>query len=444
MHMSKSVLKWMDYSRQTNGSAYIIASIEGDFPKNALTINGYSQANTSENEDFNITFDAINNGVESIKSIKYQYGEEGKYKEGNIKFEEAITPNLALSFPLNLKFDGVSGLGKHPFYMNITEVNGKPNGAKSSSLNFDLNVYPFVPTNRVLIEEYTGLWCGWCPRGYVAMEIIAKEYRDKAVPVCFHNGDEMTVTSIFPMDVSGYPKGTINRIEELDPYFGSYPEKDFGISYDVENLSSQLTKGDIEINAILDGTTVKANAIVKFIDDYTDADYEIGYILTCNGLSDPTWIQINDYSGLQGYENSRLAELPTWGSIVPGLVFNDVVVDVDGMFGIPGSIPSKIEMAKEYSHNYSFDISENELVKNPSDLNVVAFIIDRQTDKVVNSNIYRFSPLAGISSIEEVKSVSKTYYDFSGRIIDHPQKGTYILREKMPNGQYKISKILIP
>lgn len=444
MHMSKSVLKWMDYSRQTNGSAYIVATIEGDFPENSIKINGYTQANASENEDFTITFDAKNNGIESIKSIKYQYGEEGRFKEGSMEFKEAISPNLALSFPLNLKFDGVSGLGKHPFYVNITEVNGKPNDAESSSLNFDLNVYPFVPTNRVLVEEYTGLWCGWCPRGYVAMEIIADEYGDKAVPVCFHNGDEMTVTSIFPMDVSGYPKGTINRIEELDPYYGSYPEKDFGISYDIENLSSQLAKGDIEITAFLEGSTVKATATVKFIEDYTDADYEIGYILTCNGLSDSSWLQINDYSGQQGYENSFLAELPGWDSRVSGLVYNDVVVDVDGMFGITGSLPSSIKMGREYSHSHSFDISGNELVKNPYDVNVVAYIVDRETDQIMNSNIFRFTPLTGISTIEDNQVVSKIYYDLSGKIIDHPQKGIYILREKMSDGQYKTSKILMP
>lgn len=444
MHMSRSVLKWMDYSRQTNASAYIVAIIEGDFPENSLTIQGYSQANASENEEFTLTFDAKNNGMGNIKSVKYQYGEEGNIKEGSIEFKEEITPNLALSFPLNLKFDGVSGLGQHPFYVNITEVNGKPNEAESPSLNFDLNVYPFIPTNRVLVEEYTGLWCGWCPRGFLAMEIIAEEFGDKAVPVCFHNGDDMTVTSVFPVEVSGYPKGTINRMDELDPYYGSYQEKDFGIAYDIEALSSQLTKGDIDIDAILEGTTVKATATVKFIEDYSDANYAVGYLLTCNRLSDPTWIQKNDYSDRQGYENTRLRELTTWKPLVQGLVFNDVAVNVDGMFGVAGSLPSEIEMAKEYSHSYSFDISDNEFVKNPSDLNVVAFIIDRDTDLVVNSNIYRFTPLAGISSIDGSESVEKTYYDLSGRITPHPQNGLFIMREKMSDGHFKTSKIRVP
>lgn len=444
LHLSRSVLKWMDYSRQTNGCAYIVATIEGDFPENSLMINGYSQANSSEDEDFTITFDAKNNGLESIKSIKYQYGEAGAIKEGNMEFKNALPSSLALSLPLTLKFDGVSGLGIHPFYVNITEVNGKPNGAEYSSLNFDLNVYPFIPQNRVLVEEYSGLWCGWCPRGYVAMEIVAEEYGNKAVPVCFHNGDDMAVTQVFPMDVSGYPKGSINRIEQIDPYYGTYPEKDFGISYDIENLSSQLAKGQIEVNAVLEGTTVKATATAKFIEDNPEADYEIGYILTCNGLSDELWFQNNDYSGQQGYENTRLAELPSWPSRVPGLVYNDVAVDVEGMFGVPGSLPAKIEMSKEYTHSHSFNISENELVNNPSDLNVVAYIVDRQTDRIVNSNIYRFTPLAGISSIEETESVSKTYYDLSGRKIDHPQKGLYILREKMADGKCKTSKILVP
>lgn len=444
MHMSKSVLKWMDYSRQANGSAYIVATIEGDFPQNAMSINGYTFANASENEGFSMNFEVKNVGTEVIKSIKYQYGENGELKEANHEFNDILTPNLALSFPLTLNFEGVKGIGTHPFYLNIIEVNGKKNEGAMPSLNFDLNVYPFIPVNRVLVEEYTGLWCGWCPRGYIAMEIIADEFADKAVPVCFHNGDDMTVTEIFPMDVSGYPKGSINRIAELDPYYGNYPEKDFGISYDIENLSSQLAKGEIDVNASLEGTIVKVTSTSRFIEDIPTADYEIGYILTCNGLSKSTWRQVNDYSGQTGYENSRLVELSTWGSSVFGLVFNDVAVDVDGMFGVAGSLPNQIEMSKEYVHTHNFDISGNELVENPENLNVVAYIIDRQTDKILNSNIYRFTSLAAVNTIQDLSTASKTFYDLSGRIIENPGKGLYILMEKMSDGNYRTSKVMVP
>ena len=81
---------------------------------------------------------------------------------------------------------------------------------------------------RVLIEDYTGTWCGNCPRVAHAIE-LAKEQSDKIVSVAIHrassnpadgsydpyNFDSSTLESYLGM--SGYPKALLNRVTRWQP-----------------------------------------------------------------------------------------------------------------------------------------------------------------------------------------------------------------------------------
>ena len=74
-----------------------------------------------------------------------------------------------------------------------------------------LKVYPFIPANRPLVEEYTGLWCGWCPLGYVALETMKERRGDLFVAAAYHNGDDMAFDGKTPNSPGGYPSAYVNR-----------------------------------------------------------------------------------------------------------------------------------------------------------------------------------------------------------------------------------------
>lgn len=81
--------------------------------------------------------------------------------------------------------------------------------------------------HRVLIEDFTGAWCGWCPRVSHAIELLKETPEaDSYVFGAIHNGDAMTVsgtsglpTSLWtkfeiPSAQRGYPFAAVNRMEE--------------------------------------------------------------------------------------------------------------------------------------------------------------------------------------------------------------------------------------
>lgn len=69
-----------------------------------------------------------------------------------------------------------STVGTQTLTLTAETFNGAPNGDSRKTATGTVVVMPFMPVTRPLIEEYTGLGCGWCPRGYIAMEEMAEKY----------------------------------------------------------------------------------------------------------------------------------------------------------------------------------------------------------------------------------------------------------------------------
>ena len=71
-------------------------------------------------------------------------------------------------------------------------------------------------TKKVLIEEFTGAWCGYCPDGAHRLENIINLNDGNVIGVSLHNGDQMAVGhtdylgSIYQN--TGFPSGMVDRI----------------------------------------------------------------------------------------------------------------------------------------------------------------------------------------------------------------------------------------
>lgn len=393
IHMSKSVLKWTEYSNQVGGVAYIVARLESDFLNYALNVESAEPIYAENEKDFQASFNVANVGANPITSVKYSYSVDGgEDVEMSKELALPLQTNLVSTDPISLDFKGVSGVGKHSLLVKVTEVNGVENRAEKVSITCDLNVIPFVPVNRPLVEEFTGLWCGNCPRGFVAMEYIGEHYPDEAVVVCYHNGDPMQVTTNYPVPVTAFPQASINREYIMDPYWGTYTEfgKEMTILRNLQSYMDSFTIADINVTAELSGTSVNATANVVFIEDMDATDYEVGYVLVQNGIYNEGWGQDNYYSGQRGWEGTELEWFTQQPSPTKGLVFNDVAVDVKGMMGVAGSVPATVKAGEWYTHNYTFNIDGNSLVYDTANLVVVAYVVNKSTGMVLNSNKFAF------------------------------------------------------
>lgn len=447
LHMKQSVLKWMDYSANAQGVAFIVAEIEGEYPEYSLGFQSYEPIYAQEDEVFYATFNVSNIGINMIRNIEYTYtvDDSAEKKDGFVALLAPLTPSLSLTSPVTLPFAGISGIGSHTLNVEIVSVNGEENNSAAPSITSTVNVIPFVPVHRPLVEEFTGLWCGWCTRGYLAMEMIAEKYGDDVVAIAYHNGDPMAVTNDYPVSVPGYPSASVNRNTAIDPYYGSSSSTEFGISNDIDESISEFTIASIDLEAALEGENVNVETTVKFIQSMDNANYQVGYVLVSNGLLGTTWAQSNYYSGDNGYSGSPLEELTEWPDPVIGLVFNDVAIDVDGMRGVAGSIPANVLAGQEINHTYSFNIAGNDLVQNPENLVVTAFIIDKSTNKVINANKYALSQSSAINTIEDGKAmvVNTEYFDLSGRKVANPSKGIFIKRSTLSDGKAVTSKVVV-
>ena len=76
-------------------------------------------------------------------------------------------------------------------------------------------------TKRVLVEEATGTWCGFCVRGICFMDDLNTLHPTTTGLIAVHNGDPMTDATydagIGPK-IGGYPSGLVDRqATEVDP-----------------------------------------------------------------------------------------------------------------------------------------------------------------------------------------------------------------------------------
>ena len=445
VRLSRSVIKWKEYSSTAGGSALIIAQLEGDLPSNYLGINGVEQQYAGINQGFEIEYTVSNLGANPINSVSYSYTTDGANPtEGTVELPVAINPSFTKTATLWLPVNSIDEIGTHTVDLTITKVNGSTNEAPDASASSQVNVVSFVPVHRPLVEEFTALWCGWCTRGYIAMEAIKEYYDDYSVSICYHNGDPMTVTYDYPVEPSGYPSATINRIGTMDPYFGA-TGGNLGILEDVKAVMNSLTIAAIEVEATLDESEISVSSTTSFIQDIDNANYEVGYVLVSNGLTDPEWAQSNTYSSYKGsYNGTPLEEATNWPSPVYGLVFNDVAIDVNGMTGVSGSLPSEIKLGEEYKHSYSYDITDNPLVQNPENLVVATYVIDKKDNSIVNANKCKVNlkGATGIDSLsKDAKVVETEYFDLTGRRVAKAANGIFIKVEKLNDGTTRTSKV---
>ncbi len=86
----------------------------------------------------------------------------------------------------------------------------------SETKTLEIMATPITFKQNVVVEDFTGTWCGWCPRVSEAVRLLKQETSD-AIVIAIHNGDAMqfsqegTIRAAF--NVTGFPTALINRQE---------------------------------------------------------------------------------------------------------------------------------------------------------------------------------------------------------------------------------------
>lgn len=445
---SRDFLKWLPYNDRLEAAAAIYVTLEGDLAEYSVGIKEVSDAIVAADNDFSVDAKLTNFGAVSVSSVGYTYSIAGKTLQGSLDFPDPIVPDLSGETSVSFPIERVSELGDFDLHITIDKVNGEKNDNKLASASCSVSVLPFVPVHRPLVEEFTGTWCGWCPRGYIALELLNEEFGDDVVLAAYHDNDPMQAQD-FPLnpDDIGFPSATLNRGAAEDPFYG-VGNKGFGMKDEVKASIEKPVLAGIDVEAFWTDeakTEIDVTAKAIFLEDKHDAGYKVGFLLINNGVTGfgTGWFQSNYFAGQQAnYVGTELEVLTNWPKTVPNLVFNDVVVDVDGLMGVEGSIPENVTYNEPYTTKFSYDIEGNEVIQDKDKLYVAAFIINPD-GTILNANKVKVDAGTSVKAVDtDAFEVSAEYYDISGARVQSPKTGMYLKVARMSDGSLRTEKLL--
>lgn len=445
LRASKDFLKWVSYNDKLGAAAMIYVTIEGEFPEYSVGLKSLATTYAPVDKEFNVKALISTPGAKDVSSIGYTYTVGGKSFERTLEFETPIASDFVNSTSVDLPIAALSELGEYTIDLNINKVNGNDNENPQSSAFCEVKVLPYLPQHRPMLEEFTGTWCGWCTRGYYALETLNDLYGDAIVLAAYHDSDPMQVTDSYPVRVDGFPSASLNRNGIEDPYYGNANDG-FGMKDEVVESMETAVPAEIQVKAFWSNeeqTEIKVESTATFFEEKANAGYKVGYILINNGLSGAgsAWLQSNYFSSYaSSYAGTELEVLTTWPAKVAGLVFNDVVVDVDGMMGIEDSVPSDISFNEPYVSEFSYDIASNSVIQDKDKLFVAAFIIN-PNGTILNANKVKVSDATAVKAIDaNVKETTAEYYNLSGIRVAKPENGIFVKVAKMTDGSIRTSK----
>ena len=258
-----------------------------------------------------------------------------------------------------------------------------------------------IPSKVTVGEEKTGTWCGWCPRGAVALAEM--EATSSFIGIAVHNGDPMTISAydgnLGTYIPGGYPGGGVDRVLEDDPSAFS--------TMHAARVTDIVPCAVNSITATFDGATnkISVSTDAEFFGNII-GDFRLSCVIVEDDLesSNSSWNQSN-YYGPGGSGNSSNMTFPanvnngfsfnTASSPVPSASFggydhvarslsnNDILGDV-------GSLPSGTVNVGTYSHTFT-DVNTNSLAGyndagfNWTKAHAVVMIINAVTGEILNA-----------------------------------------------------------
>ncbi len=456
VHTSRSYRKWTPLAETTLTAGRALAFVvrlSGDRIKQYAAnfsapdeLDTYSL--TGKQKTFKLTLN--NHGTTNITRIEYDVEIDG---EVVATYNKAVTLKgtyYGQHTTHNVVVPAQEQAGSKTVSIRITKINNEDNEDLQPATTFDMAFLAEMPKHKPLMEEYTGGWCGYCPRGAAAMEALTKKYGDDFVGVAYHNGDPMQLSMGTPDTPSGYPHAYMDRVIDSDPFFGTSGGS-LGIEGDWKTRQAILTPATLELQAEWTDetqTAIKVTSTTRFIRNLTNSPYSLSYILVADDLHSQSarWNQSNYYGGTAETD----PYLKPWAAM-PGTIrdlhFNDVAVQLSsaGKTTIVGSLPEQVQALQPYEHIYTFDISGNTLVQDKTKLRVVAVISNTLTGEVANAEKASVpsEPLTGIIRPADVAPLATIIYtDLSGRRLTNASSGACLQTIVRTDGTRETQKVI--
>ncbi len=353
----------------------------------AVSIPRYGVINTNSNLVMRVT----NMGAQTITSLSVDWNDGTAHTAtiSGLNITAGNSANVTHTTPVNY-----STIEEKTINVTINQVNANADANPGDNTGSALfNSTSSAPARGVLIEEGTGTWCGWCPRGAVAMDYMYSNYASQGfIGVAVHNQDPMMVSEYDSgADFSGFPGCNADRFY-LDM---GVSQANFIALFNARKAVPAPV--GITCNASVSNDVLTVPVDAKFVTKFANGSFRLAAIVVENGVkgTGSGYSQTNYYAGgangaMGGYQN-----LP---DPVPAaqMVYDHVGRALLGGYnGQSGSVPAVVNDGTSASHTFTWTIPAT---TNKSNLKVVAIVIDNSNGEVVNA--LEVVP-SGITSNEE-------------------------------------------
>lgn len=269
---------------------------------------------------------------------------------------------------------------------------------------------------KMLVEEATGAWCGFCVRGIVGLREMTEKYPDTFIGIAVHNGDDYVVKaydSWIGGFIDGYPSCLVNREYVADPGFKEL--EDCLSKMDVVATMEVKPSGKVE-----DGKLVLSTDL-QFAKSEVADKYNITYVIVEDQLpiNQSNYYAGGGYGPMGGFED------------MPGHC--DIIVDdiARGVYPSPnGEAVGLAAVAKGETYNHTLT-AELPTYANEANTFVVAFVTDTTTGEIVNAGKGKIENLpSGIESFGFSVSSGESLYNVAGQKVNSDYKGIVIKNGK--------------
>lgn len=415
---------WEDYSAQEWGSFCIRIHIKGyDLPMD-VSLQTDKTVECALGESLIVTPSVQNLSPEIVESLTFNCYIDDVF-EGSHEVSANIGKGKIEDVPFAITSPSTSGM--YNVKIQVEYINGKKDdNASNNTVTIPLTILGKKYDRRVVMEEITGTWCGYCVRGYHAMKTMAERYPDNFIGIAIHGSDEMSgaenYSSIISMLGGSYPSSIANRNSKYK-LNASLDEMETAVLAMKDNAIADIN-AEVEV-LDADTTEVKIKTNVEFGMDMS-VPFRIAYVVVENGVG--PYVQTSYYSG----STTDLGGLENEGSYI-SLMFNDVARGIySGFNGVRGSVPSTIISGEVYSYDYSMLLPDN--IDNKANVEIVAMLINQNSGEIVNACKCKLREGSNnISGIKDDSSETPMIYNINGIRLDAPQRGLNIIR--MNNGE---------
>ena len=435
----KAYSEWTTTRRY--GSLALQVELAGPcLPVCSATVDAIRQHNVVAQTDDVMEVMFTNYGTAAISSLQYSYAFGNESLTGSHELDTPMPRVYGCQGYAVLPIHAPSTTGRQTLTLSLTGINGQDNQHDANSGQTDVLCLQRKPHHRTVMEEYTGTWCSMCPRGFAGIARLKQMYPDDFIAVSVHvlNGDPMDVyyDYYYVINTTQFPSCRFDRGSVTDPYDGDHPDGHFHADENFRAANAVLAPADLSVSAQWMGDSVciiESTAIFAFDDD--ECRYQLAYIMVedslCGPDDDHKWHQKNSFSdpSLAYYvEDDMQQYVNAEGTMLHGVKYNDVVIAMSDVRGIPGSLSGAQVAGVPMSHGY--ELRRTPVSQHRENISIVCLLIDQQTKLVANAAICKPAQDSGIVAQKFQKTQWPHHtYDLQGRPIVKGQKGLVIVRE---------------